>query len=595
MTEDRWESIIKSATARKQTKMYQKSKYRPVIEDLPSAPSMMDGYHSRFYRTFTAIQACGTKTVGDQQPCCSKDLRSTATTPLTAAEKFRVGIFDSKCLYCDKQWKTLPNGTKEGLGTVQTKNAEDKIREAAELLEENAVLVKISGIDLIAKEVKFHHSCRSKTLAATARKKGQINKIKKTEKVAITQIFNYVNSVIILESRPERLKSVYDRYCLLVNEAEEESTVSSCQYLGEILKKKFPNELRISSSGAKKQGSIVHNSLLDYKSIKVVYDFKSSDECQLITSALILRKHLKDATRKPWSEPLDLDSLMHGDGEAPELVHTFFQTLFGGRNKNSESVKRRATSASEDALFNVHNGQFLPKKHILLASLVSSTTGSRKLMTVLNRLGHCISYSKYEELETELASTIQIRKTCSPKGAKHGPVMGNAFDNYDELVHTLSGLDSLHDTMGIFYQNIDLLANEVDDEQPQIPHENDNLPKTSRKKPKRKLDILPTDIQPYRKKPRMEQFVYANAEYVKLPKLSDRARKLDTLFLMTHVNSENVPMWGGFNARLYKDKLQKQVVHYMPNLNRPITKDDVVAETMRTSLKCAEECGQNMV
>jgi len=53
---------------------------------------------------------------------------------------------------------------------------------------------------------------------------------------------------------------------------------------------------------------------------------------------------------------------MHGEGEAPELVHLFFRILFGGRNRNSDAVKRRATSASEDALFSVQNGQFMPKK-----------------------------------------------------------------------------------------------------------------------------------------------------------------------------------------------------------------------------------------
>lgn len=80
-------------------------------------------------------------------------------------------------------------------------------------------------------------------------------------------------------------------------------------------------------------------------------------------------------------------------------------------------MKRRATSASEDALFIVQNGQLMSKKHIMLFNLVHSITGSRKLMTVLNRFGHCISYSKYEELETDLAVAIQNRQTSSPKGA----------------------------------------------------------------------------------------------------------------------------------------------------------------------------------
>jgi len=346
--------------------------------------------------------------------------------------------------------------------------------------------------------------------------------------------------------------------------------------------------LTISSPVAKKSGSLVHNSRLDYRSIKEVHNFKCSPEGQLVTSALLLRKHLKGVNQNPLSDPLDVDALVRGEGEAPPLAHIFFETLFGGGNRDSETVKRRATAASDDALFNVHNGQLMPKKHILLAMLIKSLTGSRKLITVLNRFGYCISYSKHEELETELATVIQNRQKSSPKGAKRGVTMGNAYDNYDELVHTLSGLDSLHDTMGIFYQNVNMEAEDIDEvPQPVLPTEQ------KRRSRKRKLDVTPVEIAPYRKKPRMDKFEYPTIDHQPLAELSRQSLKLDTLFMVRHAMDTNtVPMWGGFNARVHKDKLPKQIVHYLPNINRPINRDDVVAETMRTSMKCAEECEQ---
>ena len=151
--------------------------------------------------------------------------------------------------------------------------------------------------------------------------------------------------------------------------------------------------------------------------------------------------------KTPFDAPLNINSLKRGEGKDPELVELFFQTLYGGLNAvHSEKVTRRAASDSEDALFNVHNGQLKPKKHIILGMLVKSLTGSRKLMSVLNRFGHCISYSKEKELETELATAIQNQQKSCPKGDKYGPVMGNTFDNYDEMVQTLCGFDTLHDT-----------------------------------------------------------------------------------------------------------------------------------------------------
>jgi len=91
----------------------------------------------------------------------------------------------------------------------------------------------------------------------------------------------------------------------------------------------------------------------------------------------------------------------------------------------------------------------------------------------------------------------------------------------------------------------------------------------------------------------MDKFNYNQTDYSHLPDVSDQARKCDMVFMVTHaLETEKIPMWCGFNARIHKDEGEKQVVHYMPNLSQPITRNDVVAETMRISMKCASECWQ---
>ena len=209
-----------------------------------------------------------------------------------------------------------------------------------------------------------------------------------------------------------------------------------------------------------------------------------------------------------------MDSLLRGEGKSPELVETFHRVLFGGPNMeaHSESVRRRATCAGEDALFIVRNGRVMPRKHILLSMLIKSLTGSREILTVLNKFGYGISYSKEEELETELASAIIEKDKCAPDGTAHSLVMGNAWDNYDELTHTLSGSDTLHDTMGILYQNQPLLVEEIENpdprirtvHQPTVTAPNVTLSMSSagssKRKMKRKLVLPPTEIPPYRKK-----------------------------------------------------------------------------------------------
>ena len=60
------------------------------------------------------------------------------------------------------------------------------------------------------------------------------------------------------------------------------------------------------------------------------------------------------------------------------------------------------------------------------------------MVEILNRLGHCVSYSTVEELETELTFEAQVDARMTPYGMNLNPDLatGVAFDNYDEFVET---------------------------------------------------------------------------------------------------------------------------------------------------------------
>ncbi|GFU85933.1 hypothetical protein TNCV_3845771 [Trichonephila clavipes] len=87
---------------------------------------------------------------------------------------------------------------------------------------------------------------------------------------------------------------------------------------------------------------------------------------------------------------------------------------------------------------------------------VKSLTSSRKRINILNRLGHCCNYNKLEELETEATISSVKRSQICPVDIFQSPSLstGVAFDNFDRYVDTLTGKDTLHDTVGIIYQNV---------------------------------------------------------------------------------------------------------------------------------------------
>ena len=65
---------------------------------------------------------------------------------------------------------------------------------------------------------------------------------------------------------------------------------------------------------------------------------------------------------------------------------------------------------------------------------MKSITGSRKVIDILNHMGHSISYHIVEEIETSLATEISKRQIATPDGIIQQPglITSLAWDNYDE-------------------------------------------------------------------------------------------------------------------------------------------------------------------
>ena len=107
-------------------------------------------------------------------------------------------------------------------------------------------------------------------------------------------------------------------------------------------------------------------------------------------------------------------------------------------------------------VFAATSGRRRPVKHLQIGMAIKSLTGSKKVATILNRLGHCIHYIGIEELETELSYNCSNANEITPSGMSKEKSFstGLAFYNYDRFTETLSGKDTLHDPVGIAYQTV---------------------------------------------------------------------------------------------------------------------------------------------
>ena len=103
-----------------------------------------------------------------------------------------------------------------------------------------------------------------------------------------------------------------------------------------------------------------------------------------------------------------------------------------------------------------YGGKLLPGKHISLGVVLKSITGSKWVVNLLNRFGHCIINEKVHRIDTGMESSLTSSNSLVPNRITKTPELYTAlaWDNFDVNLETLSGADSVHHTYGICYQNI---------------------------------------------------------------------------------------------------------------------------------------------
>ena len=84
---------------------------------------------------------------------------------------------------------------------------------------------------------------------------------------------------------------------------------------------------------------------------------------------------------------------------------------------------------------------------------VKRKTGSKEIVTCLNRLGHSVCYSELLELETDIAQkeSSTNAKEYIPRNVEKENFVTYVYYNYDHNPETISGI-SIHCTNGIMIQ-----------------------------------------------------------------------------------------------------------------------------------------------
>ena len=464
---------------------------------LPEAVNLKDGYHLQCYKKFSALSKCHREKMKQMQEAeneleietidlndeeLREDEENTADRTMRSSLRSlksvnTAGIFPSLCLFCEKSRKKV-QGQEQKLISVETKNFEEKIKQYAKWKEDNQMLTRIAQIDFTAKEIKYHSCCRlkyqkeaeiSKTtkegMQGTDTAKGFWHLEREVHQQAFDAICYILQEKVIVKNEVVFVADVSKHYHALLHEiggVEFKDAYPSSKKLVTKIESHFKDKIAVAQSASKGAGRILYSSVMSIEDAMILHSgtIKSSNvKSKLRDVAFLLRETIMEAEVRPLPKDLTADDICKGEVDVPEIITTFLTDLICGpdyrRKKHMKTY--RINSLSEDLIFAATSAKKKPKKHLQLGLFLKSLTGSRKIITLLNRMGHCVSYHTVQELETEMTyeATKNLRNTPFGMSLHSKAGTGVGWDNYDRFVETLSGKDTLHDTVGIAYQITD--------------------------------------------------------------------------------------------------------------------------------------------
>ena len=254
-------------------------------------------------------------------------------------------------------------------------------------------------------------------------------------------------------------------------------------------------------------------------------------------------------------------------------------------------------------MFAVTCGRKKPAKHLKLGLVMKSMTGSKKVVEMLNRYGHCVSYTTTEEIETELTFSVTTASKISPQDMQLNPSLctGIAFDNFDRFVETLSGKDTLHDTVGITYQHISSVEERQLDDAPVPSEDSPGSCEAMQPQNRRRRTFEPVglDIEPYYKKPKIvsrDLLLLEDSRRHAVPETYHQEKVSDLVWMMQFsFLPQSTPMWVGWNAQQRHDCQPTERIWYLPPINQSPTSTAVVKETMKRAQQLAKECRKSEI
>ncbi|EDO35706.1 predicted protein [Nematostella vectensis] len=267
--------------------------------------------------------------------------------------------------------------------------------------------------------------------------------------------------------------------------------------------------------------------------------------------------------------------------------------------------ERRILSIAQDIIHCASNARTKLPKHISLAMTVHHLTGSKQLVSILNRMGHSSSYDDLKAVDTSLAMEVMARAeqhgTVVPSFISPGAFVQLAADNNDLNEETLDGKNTTHATTMVVYQR-----KVFGPDPPPIILADHSSRRRSLPESTNLYELL--ECPCYGRRPALNEHIrkVKNEWFSSELDVLVRALREDEIWLLLRmyltertpaaVMKQTVSGWSGFNTILYPDLPLSSKIGYCPMMDGASTEFSTVYTVLKHAQKIsAVACQEDTV
>ncbi|CAH3141995.1 unnamed protein product, partial [Porites evermanni] len=380
--------------------------------------------------------------------------------------------FDSsKCLICgNRSYKKCKE-----MNNASSFDSRDAIKKAAEAIDDKRILHILSGVndDLVAAEAKYHKSCFS-SYTSKSNIKHRAFKEEKDESlfsVAFKEMASTIQSFLD-NGRAYDMSSLLTMYQHILKSKGIDADSYTKHKLKLRMQSHFGDDIVFHQQFDKKKPELVYSSKISLQDVinsaalelhtsnkQVISDEANARNC-IFEAAKIIKHEIKEC-KGISTRPLDVSDLNEDTVRrlVPNDLYWLLRWIIGPTldiEDTSTIDDKKVLSIAQDIIHCSSNARVKTPKHVSLAMSTHHLTGSKQIIILLNRMGHCISYDEMKSVDASLATEVLAQSeqydTVLPSNISPGSFIQMGSDNDDFNEETIDGKNTTHVTTMVVYQ-----------------------------------------------------------------------------------------------------------------------------------------------